>query len=263
MIATGVALNSAWQNNVPRIPLPCSHRDFLARSPGVVQYLHTVNESAGLAITQSLDLPALTVVLVRLRSEVLRIIRETPSPDCSIWDAASPFMKMIEQLDTFRANLPERFTLTDLNVYTHKSESTLGAVFAMHFFYHAAVFDLTRIALPGFTFPLASSFRDAPASFRSQCQERCRFHANAISDVVSTGFQHAPIAFDDPFCVHAVSEATKIQIIYTATVDNTEASMALTMNNVRTNVRLLRYMHVQQVDENPYVSAVRKGEVLS
>lgn len=258
MIATGVSLNSSWQNQVPRVPLPCSHRDFLARSPAAVQYLHTVREAEDIALlTPTLDLPALMIVLIKLRSEVLRIIRDSPPSSCSIWDATSSFMKMIDQLDTFRANLPERFALTDLNLYTHKGENTLGAVFALHFFYHAAVFDLTRIALPGFTFPLAPAFGDAPHSFRSQCQERCRFHANAVSDVVAMGFQHTPNAFDDPFCVHAVSEATKIQIIYSATVANDETSMGLTMNNVRTNLRFLRYMHIHKRDENPFVGTIR------
>lgn len=74
--------------------------------------------------------------------------------------------------------------------------------------------------------------------------------------MVTSGFQHAPIAFDSPFSVHAVLEATKIQIIHSAAVANDEASMSVAMGHLRTNVRLLRYMNLQK-DENPYVSVYK------
>lgn len=125
----------------------------------------------------------------------------------------------------------------------------------LHFFYHSLICDLTRISLPGFDFPLASSFRTAPLAFRRQCQERCRFHADEISRLIRTGLIHGRRAFDDLHCAMAAVESVKIQIAHTCTATlNDRDERAKTAANIRSNMTLLDMVHLERDRPNPYVS---------
>lgn len=163
-------------------------------------------------------------------------------------------MEIIKQLELFHSNLADNYRLTDLNLYILKDQHLIGAVFCLHLLYNAAMFDLTRTSLAGFTFPLAAAFRDAPGEFRLQCQKRCQFHANEASDIVRKGLAHAPVAFDDTFCPDAILESTKIQIIYSATVANDDQTVTATRQNVRSNLQALKLLHIDKTAINPYVS---------
>jgi hypothetical protein len=164
-------------------------------------------------------------------------------------------MSLIRQLETFYEHIPDIFRLTPLNSYIHKEQNIAGAVFFLHMIYHAAVFDLTRISLAGFNFPLASALACAPPDFRADCQKRCRFHANEVSNVIRQGFRHGSVTFDQPFCADVALESAKIQIIYTSTVANDAESVELTKTNLRTNLQLLKVIHAGMDGLSPYVSA--------
>lgn len=164
-------------------------------------------------------------------------------------------MSLIRQLETFYEHIPDIFRLTPLNSYIHKEQHIGGAVFFLHMIYHAAVFDLTRISLAGFNFPLAGAFAGAPPDFRADCQKRCRFHASEVSNVIRQGFRHGAAAFDQPFCADVALESAKIQIIYTSTVANDAESVELTKTNLRTNLQLLKVLHAGRDGLSPYVSA--------
>jgi hypothetical protein len=140
-------------------------------------------------------------------------------------------------------------------MYIRRELNTLGSVFMLHFFYHSIVCDLTRISLPGYEFPLAAAFRNAPISFRQQCQDRCRFHADQISNLVQTGLAAGKGAFDDLQCALAVFESTKIQIVHTCTTTSNGRDERLkASSNIRYNMRLLGEVHLQRDKPNPYVS---------
>jgi hypothetical protein len=94
---------------------------------------------------------------------------------------------VLKELELFYNNLPGKYDLTELSMYTHRDQHTLGAVFFLHLAYHAALCDLTRVALPGFAFPLAGAFHHAPVGFLSQCQRRAQFHAAKISVLIRQG----------------------------------------------------------------------------
>lgn len=120
--------------------------------------------------------------------------------------------------------------------------------------YHSAVADLTRIVLPGYTFPLAQVFDRAPPTFKAQCQDRCRFHADEISQLIEAGWKNGERSFDDILCTAATFESTKIQILYATTVASHDKELRKrTERNIRTNVKLLDYLHVAQNLKNPYV----------
>ncbi|KAM0431756.1 hypothetical protein ACHAPT_005006 [Fusarium lateritium] len=119
--------------------------------------------------------------------------------------------------------------------------------------YNAAIFDLTRISLAGFSFPLAGAFQHAPPEFRSQCQERCRFHAAAVSDIIRQGLTHGRVAFDDSFCADAALESSKVQIIHSATVANDDQSVEKTRQNLRTTLELFGLLHANQDGQSTYV----------
>jgi hypothetical protein len=148
-------------------------------------------------------------------------------------------MVVLQQLEAFYDNLPKQYALDDLNIYLLKDQHMLGAVFFLHLLYQAAICDLCRTSLPGFDFPLAAAFRDAPASFITQCQQRCYFHAESISQIIRKGLRHGRIAFGDPFVADATFESTKIQIVYAATLRHDPDAIKLTTINLQTNIKLL------------------------
>lgn len=75
LIASGVDANSSWHNRLPNVPLPCSDKAFLAQAPGPSPTLREVlPQSGNPASVYELELPALLVVLIRLRSQVLRYV---------------------------------------------------------------------------------------------------------------------------------------------------------------------------------------------
>lgn len=163
-------------------------------------------------------------------------------------------MSMMNRLEGFYANIPERYSITDLNLYMHKDQHLIGAVLFLHLGYHAAVFDLTRITLPGFTFPLSSSFRDAPADFRFKFQQRCRYHSTEVSKLIRQAFVHGAVALDQPFFGDIALESTKIEIIYAATVDNSIESIEMTKRNVVTNLQIFKLLHIGKEGQSLYVS---------
>lgn len=182
-----------------------------------------------------------------------RLIRR--SDQANISGPQSPFIGLIEQLERWYANLHHDLEMTELNSYIHAETNTLGSLIFLHLAYHAAVFDLTRISLPGFNFPLAASFEAAPVSFRQQCQRRCRFHADEVSNLIRIGLKHGPRALDDPYTFMAIYEATKIQIIHHTTVDGNDAhDRSRTEDNIRAN---LNAMKLKGQGGSTYVSTPR------
>ncbi|RDW59107.1 hypothetical protein BP5796_12031 [Coleophoma crateriformis] len=250
---SGVDKNSSWRDETPNLPLPCAEGDYLSQSSTRPLYLPYVLENPD--IIRSLDAPALSVLLVHLRMRVLRLIR-TPHPKSNLWDLSSPFMVILQQLEQFHDNLPEKYALTELNIYIRKDQHSLGSLFALHLLYHAAVCDLTRISLPGFSFPLAVAFWDAPPEFLLQCQKRSQFHAEEISRLVRQGKPHGRLAFDDPFAVDATFESTKIQIIASAIMPHTTESTVSTRNNVADNLQLLKFLGAGASEPSPYIRAL-------
>jgi hypothetical protein len=87
-----------------------------------------------------------------------------------IWQPQSPFLQTIQQLEIWYSNLPDLLLIHDLNTYVHKELNILGAIYMLHFLFHAIFTDLTRISLPGYAFPLAAAFHTAPLPFLQQCQ---------------------------------------------------------------------------------------------
>ncbi|EGR45648.1 uncharacterized protein TRIREDRAFT_110689 [Trichoderma reesei QM6a] len=243
LAANGVEKNMCWKDNVPNIPLPCSDDCFnTSQVPSTPHYLSQIEDSAMHTVIADLDLAALLVVVVRLRTKVMQLIR-VADPNMHIWEPSSEFVRIIDQLMALYNNLPERYYLTDANLYVLQDKGMLGAVFALHLFIHAVIFDLTRISLAGFSFPLAPAFKHAPSEFRAHCQSLCRFHASRVSDIIRTGISFSPNAFDDLFCPDATIESTKVQIIYAATVDQSPQTLQVTRDNIITNLNFLLSIH--------------------
>jgi hypothetical protein len=138
-------------------------------------------------------------------------------------------------------------------MYTHRDQNALGAVFFLHLLYHAAICDLTRVSLPGFSFPLADAFHDAPVDFLLQCQRRAQFHAAEISTLIRNGLPHRGLAFDDPFVTDAVFESTKIQIVFAAVTPNESDFVRMTADRIRSNMELLHTLVEDDAGSNPYV----------
>jgi len=157
--------------------------------------------------------------------------------------AGSPFVILLGKLDTWYANMSSALKMNDLSMYIHKETNMLGPVFFLNVAYHAAVFDLTRISLYGFDFPLAAAVRQAPEPFQQECQRRCRHHADEVSRLIRLGLKHGTKSFDDPFCFTAAYEASKIQIVHATTISPREQfTSAQAEANIRTNTQLMSLM---------------------
>jgi hypothetical protein len=189
-------------------------------------------------------------------SELIRgsLIRTRPEDlPTSIWDPASAFTLILERLDAIYQNLPEKYHLTDENILDVKKKNILGGVFFLHFLIHAVAFDLTRISLPGFFFPLASAFQSAEPWFLSYCRDRCRFHAVQATNLIRRGLSHGRVPFDDIFAADAALEAAKIQIIYTATVNQSLDVIEETRGNVDMTLRFFQQFNFGQAGPSQYV----------
>ncbi|KAM0259834.1 hypothetical protein ACHAQJ_003078 [Trichoderma viride] len=238
LAANGVEKNMCWKDHIPEIPLPCPDDCFESQLSSSPHYLLQIEGSGMHAAITELDLSSLMILVVRLRTKVMQLIR-VANDNMRIWEPSSHFVRIIDQLNALYTNLPQKYYLTDANLYVLKEKGILGGVFALHLFIHAVIFDLTRISLAGFSFPLAPAFKNAPLDFRTHCQNLCRFHATQVSHIIRTGMSFSPSAFDDLFCSDATVESTKVQIIYAATVDQSPQTLQETRDNIITNLNFL------------------------
>ncbi|KAI0152689.1 hypothetical protein GGR57DRAFT_168446 [Xylariaceae sp. FL1272] len=263
-VASGVDQNSMWRSDIPPIPLPWTDREFLTRTAPRRQYLDPIMQAGSWRIMRHFDVFSLTVVLIKLRNDVLKLIRKTPEDGINIWHPESEFLLLLKKLDSFDQNIPHAYRLSDLNMYVLRDQHLLGAVFQLHLLVNSVIFDLLKISLAGFTFPLAIAFRNAPPEFRSQCQTRCRFHANEVSNLMqrglgksegSNGYQDRA-AFDDPFCRAIVFESAKIQVVHTATVANEPSSIQFTRRNLQMTFSLFDLLQDGEEGTNKYAHAL-------
>ncbi|KAL2839046.1 hypothetical protein BJX68DRAFT_272338 [Aspergillus pseudodeflectus] len=256
LIAPGVDKHSSWRDDYPRIPLPRSDQDFLALTSGTLVSLNTIESSPSFSTVRTLDLPALTTILIRLRRTVLRIIRTTPNEAAPIWSYSSPFSATLLKLESFYNAIPDRYHLTDLNMYMHKDQHILSAVLLLHLLFHAAMFDLTRISLPGFSFPLATGFRGAPPVFLQDCQRRCFHHAHEVSNLVRKVLPDKAMIADQPLWSGVLFESAKIQIVFTATVQNDTYTQEMVRQNLRAHLDLFAFLHTGKEERSPCVRVI-------
>ncbi len=177
-----------------------------------------------------------------------------------VWEPNSTFWQIIDRLNRILNSLPEKYQLTDLNMYVLKDKGILGAVFVLHLLMHAVVFDLCRVSLAGFNFPLSGEFKDAPADFKDTIQARARYHADQVSQLLRRGMAHGTSAFDDLFCVDAAFESSKIQLVYAATVNQIPQVAQATRANLSTNLDCLKSF---SRDTNTRNSVVWKDTLLA
>ncbi|TXC02706.1 hypothetical protein FocTR4_00015641 [Fusarium oxysporum f. sp. cubense] len=138
-----------------------------------------------------------------MRTRVLRLIRTNPD-GVDISNIQSPFMQTLDALEAWNNSISSQLQLTEFSIYVHKELNTLESLFYLHLSYHILVCDLTRISIPGFAFPLAAAFRAAPQAFTSHCQE------------------HLSFLFAESTTYAATYEATKIMIVYAASLSDSE-----------------------------------------
>ncbi|KAK5455282.1 hypothetical protein LTS15_006002 [Exophiala xenobiotica] len=229
LIGSGVDENLHWHDEAPGVPLPRPDHMFVSQ----IAFMGYEVPAADLFISptglRQLDIRSQVIYLAFFRTE---------GPQLN-----SSFLKIIEELEVWYDGLPEQFSLADLNPYVQTETNIIGAVFVLRLLYLSIIADLTRVALPGFDFPLSSALRTALNSFRKQCQQRCRFHADQVSRLIQKGPIHGKRACDDFHCAVAAFESAKIQIVHTSTVtSNSAEERKKTTDNVRFNIKLLNML---------------------
>ena len=255
--ATGVVKNSCWNNFTPNIPLPVVDRTFAHETSSIRHFLLTTESNGIVPALPDLDLPALSVLVIRLRMTGLRLIRTRPQELITpIWDPSSEFLQTIQTLDSIYHNLPERYHLTESNIPILQEQQILGGVFLLHYLLHAIVSDLTRPSLPGFNFPLAGAFEAATPDFRTYCQNRCRHHAVQTTGLIRQGLSYGRTPFDDIYSADAALEAAKIQIIYAATVNQSPDIIQETRENISLLMYFFNLFNRGKRGSSQYVSAM-------
>lgn len=239
LVGNGVEKNLCWRDDVPAIPLPCPEQNFLSQTASQPYFLEEIEQNDIADVVPNLDFQALSILILRLRSKVMYLIRN-PAKDSKVWDNDSRFLQIIQRLETILAKLPEKYHLTDLNMYILKDSGILGAVFVLHLLMHAVIFDLTRTSLAGFNFPLSNDFKIAPDDFKLKCQDLCRQHAIEVSLLFRKALPYGRHAFDDLFCVDAAFESSKVQLVYAATVNHSPFIVQQTKSNLCTNIECLK-----------------------
>ncbi|KAH8901653.1 hypothetical protein GQ53DRAFT_708009 [Thozetella sp. PMI_491] len=248
-IGSGVDKNLNWRDDdAPPIPLPCTEEAFTYGSLPDSSGEATIVSFPTLPPHRRVNLRANIIYVMWLRSQALRLNRvsELKIP---LWDGKSPFLELLHKFESWYEALPEQLQLNDLNIYAQIEQNTISAIYVLHFAYHSAVADLTRVSLPGFDFPLAALFRDAPPAFQQQCQERCRHHADEVSRLVELGLAEGGRALDDPHCLSSAFEAAKIQAVHTATLTrNGPEERARAFGQIAANLTIL---HKYRRNANP------------
>lgn len=164
-------------------------------------------------------------------------------------------MQLLTQLQLWYQSLPDHLSFTDLNLYVYKDQGNLGSFFFLHITYYSCVADLTRITLPGYTFPAAVAFQAAPADVKTQYQGMCFEHAGQVSTILRKALEMGETGLDDYFASTAAFESTKIQVIYVTTlVTNVPELLSSVTNNVQFNLSVLDLQHWNSGMPNYYVS---------
>ncbi|TQV94492.1 Fungal transcriptional regulatory protein [Cordyceps javanica] len=255
LVGNGVEKNLCWRDDVPSIPLPCPEQNFTSQTASHPYFLEDIEQNDMTEVIPHLDFQALSILILRLRSKVMHLIR-TPEKDSKVWDNDSKFLQIIHRLETILAKLPEKYHMTDMNMYILREANILGAVFVLHLLMHAVIFDLTRTSLAGFNFPLSNDFKVAPDAFKTKCQDLCRHHAIEVSQLFRRALYMGRSAFDDLFCVDAAFESSKVQLVYAATVNHSPFIVQQTKSNLGTNIECLQTFSRDTATRNSVLRAL-------
>ncbi|RMJ15619.1 hypothetical protein CDV36_004684 [Fusarium kuroshium] len=162
-----------------------------------------------------------------------------------------------KELNVWYDQLPDFLAFNDINLYIHKEQHTLGPYFFLHLAYHACVFDLTRVTLPGYSFPLSAAFFHVPEDFTLKYRHEAWYHACCVSKLLETGLECGTETLDDHFTSTAAFESTKIQVIYLTTMANGSSRLYNEgIANINTNLRVLTVTHPYPDMPNVYLSAL-------
>ena len=166
-------------------------------------------------------------------------------------------MCLLSGIENWNRNLPRHLTFDDMNIYIQKDQQNLGAFFFMHLVYNACIFDLTRITLAGYKFPLSAALANAPTEFKAQQQEKCYQHADIVSQILRSALAYGAGSLDDHYTPTAAFESTKVQVIYATTRASGDLKIYnRVVTNINTNMKVLALTHRYQDMPNVYVSAV-------
>ncbi|RKK11786.1 hypothetical protein BFJ66_g10462 [Fusarium oxysporum f. sp. cepae] len=224
IVGSGVNENLRWRDGAPQIPLPSSDQSFLSQASDTEARLFLPRNSDSFPSGEELqryNLRSNLIYLMSMRTRVLRLIRTNPDV-VDISNIQSPFMQTLDALEAWNNSISSQLQLTEFSIYVHKELNTLESLFYLHLSYHTLVCDLTRISIPGFAFPLAAAFRGAPQAFASHCQDVCRHHAAQVSRILRMMVQHLSFLFAESTTYAATYEATKIMIVYAASLSGNE-----------------------------------------
>jgi hypothetical protein len=164
--------------------------------------------------------------------------------------SASGFAYLINDIQTWRQNLPSWLDFSPDNIYIRRESHQLGAFLLIHCMYHHVMCDVHRIALPDlyknqdpFAFPPQQQ------EFVLHLQSVCFDHAQRMSVLVSTILQHGVKHFADSILPSFVYNSSRIMLYYIARIldlskPDAGTIISRTVELVQSNNKALREMTV-------------------
>ncbi|KAF5970679.1 regulator of drug sensitivity 1 [Fusarium bulbicola] len=223
IVGSGVDENLRWRDGAPQIPLPRSDQSFLSQVSNDETPLFLPRGSEAFPSSEDLQ-------RYNLRSNLIYLM-----------NPQSPFMQLLHSLEAWSNGIATQLQLTEFSIYVHKELSTLESLFYLQLSYHILICDLTRISIPGFAFPLAAAFEAAPRPFISHCREVCQHHASQVTRILRMMAQHLNPLFSEYTTYAATYEATKILIVYTASLGEQEPDSRMQLKeDIMFNMKVLR-----------------------
>ncbi|KAL7275633.1 hypothetical protein RUND412_001419 [Rhizina undulata] len=249
-MCSGVKYISLLDASTLKLQLPCQERNYSLQIPCITEKLDPglglmcASDNLDNPGRENLGIEAFYVRLLYIRGKILRYIRE-PTTYPLPWMEGSKLLQITQELECWRASLPENMEFNDSNIYIRKTQDQLSAFFAIHFLFHHCFCDLYRIILPGWHFPATPTFEGSPESFIPSCQNFVNSHAAQISNILASGLKHGRIALEDPMSTMHAYESTKIQVIYLLACCPNKARKSLwpiTAKNVDANFKALEFL---------------------
>lgn len=151
-------------------------------------------------------------------------------------DALPKFDDLILRLKKCGKSFPRHLQLNEINTYVHEENNQLPAFYTLHLLYHQCFCDLSRVALPGYSFPISTVIEKNQPERTKDLQLLCIDHACEITAILSASLRRKTRSLIDSTCAICAYEATKIQAVYARTCNGPEIDPA---ENIITNLTAL------------------------
>ncbi|KAK5989832.1 hypothetical protein PT974_08093 [Cladobotryum mycophilum] len=210
---------------------------------GIEKNMYEIEGPEVAVVAQRLDLPALSILAIHLWTKA-RNFQENAGPHARIWEVASEYRQVNNQLYWLQGNMHKFFRLAPQGFDGQQSAGVLGAVFALHLYIETALIQQMRASFDNVDYPLRAAFKNSPPDFQEYIHGSCCLHASLITKKFHKAMSHTLSGeqgiFDDTFCTKAIVEATRVHIISTTSKFFSKEEVDSASNYIQIGLDFLR-----------------------